>query len=134
MPQKHIAAIAPYVDQFLVDIKAIDEAVHIACTGVSNTQILENIRYIDTLGIPFEVRYPYVPTMNDGEWEAVTALVKTLKNVTTLRVLPYHGYAASKYAALGMDYATSHIAPPEGEEITRVVEEMRRMGVNAATF
>lgn len=134
VPQKNIAAIAPYVDQFLVDIKAIDEAVHIACTGVSNTQILENIRYIDTLGIPFEVRYPYVPTMNDGEWEAVAAFVKTLKNVTTLRVLPYHGYATSKYAALGMDYATSRITPPAAEEIARVVEGMRRVGVNAATF
>ncbi len=61
----------------LLDIKAIDEQVHIACTGASNRRILENIRYIDTLGIPFEVRYPYVPTQTDGEWGSTPVRFKS---------------------------------------------------------
>ena len=35
--------VIPYTDVFLCDIKAIDEDVHIKCTGHSNNLILENI-------------------------------------------------------------------------------------------
>lgn len=134
VPRESIQAIAPFVDQFLWDVKAVDEAVHVACTGVSNRRILENLRFADSLGIPIEIRYPYVPGMNDGEWAAVADLVKTLHNVTLLRVLPYHGYAASKYAALGMEYTLSHVTPPTTEEIHDVVARMCARGVNACAF
>ena len=50
----------------LFDTKAINEYVHTSCTGVSNKRMLENIKYVDSLGIPMEIRYPYIPTINDG--------------------------------------------------------------------
>jgi len=134
VPTAAIAAIAPYTDQFLVDIKAMDEQVHIACTGVSNKGILDNIRYMDTLSIPMEIRYPYVPTMNDGEWKAVAQFVNELHNVTVLRVLPYHNYAATKYQALGYEYSLLDVPIPTAAEIQRVVVEMQHMGVHACSF
>ena len=54
---------------FLYDLKAIDEDVHIKCTGKSNKLILENIKYIDSLGKYIEVRIPYVPVYNDNLME-----------------------------------------------------------------
>ena len=42
--------VIPYTDVFLYDIKAADESVHIKCTGVSNRRIIENLRYLDSLG------------------------------------------------------------------------------------
>ena len=42
-----IDKVLPYTDTFLYDVKAIDEEVHIKCCGVSNSLILENLRYID---------------------------------------------------------------------------------------
>lgn len=93
---------AQVTDMFLYDIKAIEESVHIKCTGQSNRLILENLKYIDAAGKKTEIRYPYVLGYNSGEAESIAEFVSSLKNVTGVRVLPYHNYAGSKYLSLGM--------------------------------
>ena len=42
VPKVALEKIAPFTDMFLYDIKALDEHVHIRCTGKSNKLILEN--------------------------------------------------------------------------------------------
>ena len=110
--------VIPYTDVFLYDIKAIDAAVHKTCTGVENGRILENLRYLDSLGKKIEIRIPYVPGWNSGEIEKIADFVKTLKGVTGVRVLPYHNYARSKYEALGMENTLPE-SVPTAEEIER---------------
>lgn len=127
--QESIDKIIPYTDSFLFDIKAIDENVHILSTGVSNRQILENIKYVDSLGIPMEIRYPYIPGINDGEAEKIAEFVKNLKSVTAVRVLPYHNYAQRKYDCLGLTYSLKDIALPEKNEILSVVDKMKSCGL-----
>ncbi|MBQ9760566.1 MAG: glycyl-radical enzyme activating protein [Clostridia bacterium] len=135
VPRSAIDQILPFVDTFLFDIKAIDEQTHVACTGVSNKQILENLRYVDSLGIPIEIRYPYVPTMNDMEDERIACFVKDLKHVTCLRVLPYHSYAERKYARMGLPYPLPNVPVPTKEEISAVVEKLKKCGLaNVSTF
>ncbi len=109
--------VIPYTDVFLYDIKAIDPTVHKRCTGVENGRILENLRYLDSLGCKTEIRIPYVPGWNASEIGAIAAFVKTLRSVTGVRVLPYHNYARSKYEALGME-CTLPEALPTDEEIS----------------
>lgn len=129
VPRSAMDKIIPFVDTFLFDVKAIDENVHIFCTGASNKKILENIRYVDSLGIPMEIRYPYVPGMNDGEVEQIVAFVKNLKNVKCLRVLAYHNYAESKYSSLGIPYSLAHVVSPTKEDICAVVEKIKSLGL-----
>ncbi len=95
--------VIPYTDIFLYDIKAIDEQTHIKCTGQSNEQILENIKYLDENNCKIEVRYPYVPGYNDHEAEQIAKFLSEIKNLTKVRVLPYHNYAGSKYEALEIE-------------------------------
>lgn len=95
-------SVIPRTDVFLYDIKAYDEDVHIHCTGHSNRLVLENLRYLDSLGVQIEIRIPYVPGYNDDQMDKIAGFVKTLHNVRRVKVLPYHNYAGSKYAALGM--------------------------------
>lgn len=128
VPRSAIDQIIPYADAFLFDMKAIDENVHIACTGSSNKLILDNLKYIDSVGIPLEIRYPFVPTMNDGEVERIVDFIKELKNVKCVRVLGYHNYAQSKYDSLEMPYLLSEIVPPK-KELTLVVERMKALGL-----
>ena len=113
--------VIPYTDTFLYDIKAMDEAVHIRCTGQSNRIILENLRYLDALGKPIEVRFPYVPGYNDDQTEKIAEFLKSLKNIKAVKVLPYHNYAGSKYLALGMDNTLPKELPTE--EALRIAEE-----------
>jgi pyruvate formate lyase activating enzyme len=123
-PKSAIDKVIPFVDTFLFDLKAIDEEVHKKCTGVSNKIILENILYVDSLGIPFEIRYPLVPTMNEDQAEKVAEFAHSLKNLKKLRVLPYHSYGQSKYDALGLDYSLSHIEPPSKERVEEISKIM----------
>ena len=103
VPRASIEKVLPYTDIFLFDIKAIDPQVHKKCTGQTNELILENLRYIDAMGKAIEVRIPYVPGYNDDQIDKIAAFVRTLQNVTAVKVLPYHNYAGSKYEALGME-------------------------------
>lgn len=103
--------VIPYTDIFLYDIKAIDEDVHIRCTGKPNRIILDNIKYIDEKDKKTEVRIPYVPGYNDDQLEKIAELLSELKHLTRVRVLPYHSYAAGKYAALNMENSLPDIIP-----------------------
>lgn len=129
-----IDKILPYADMFLFDIKAIDEDVHIACTGVSNKQILENIRYVDSCGIPMEIRYPYVPGKNDSQVEKIAAFLRTLRCVRAVRILPYHDLAAAKYRRLAMPYPAADVPLPTQKQIAAAAQIMQAMGIPYTAF
>ena len=120
--------VIPYTDIFLYDIKAIDESIHEKCTGVSNIQILENIKYLDDKGCKIEVRIPFVPEYNDGEIGGIAKLLSTLKNLTKVRVLPYHNYAGSKYASLDMKNNLPTILPTD-EQMENARNIIRKYGI-----
>lgn len=102
VPQAAFEQVAPFTDVFLYDIKAIDEKVHVRCTGQSNRIILDNLRYLEKLKKKVEIRIPFVPDWNDGEMEKITRFLEDFSCVTRVKVLPYHSFAESKYVALGM--------------------------------
>ncbi len=110
--------VIPYTDTFLYDIKAFDEDVHIKCTGYSNKQILENIKYIDSLGKKIEVRIPYVPEYNSDQIDKIRDFLKDIKNLVSVKVLLYHNFAGSKYTALGMENTLPPVLPTTEETET----------------
>ena len=110
-----IDKVLPYTDTFLYDIKAIDEDVHIKCTGQSNKIILENLKHIDSLGKKIEIRIPYVPEYNSDQIEKIAKFLNSLKNIQAVKVLPYHNYAGSKYSALNMENTLPKILPTEDD-------------------
>lgn len=122
--------VIPYTDIFLYDIKAIDEDVHIKCTGQSNKIILENLKYIDDLGKKIEIRVPYHPDLNGNQIKKMANLFKTLKNLTKVRVLPYHNYAGSKYDALGMENTLPDM-PKDGINTDEAVKILKLSGISA---
>ena len=116
--------VIPYTDVFLYDIKAYDEDIHIKCTGVSNKQILENLKYLDSLGKAIEIRIPYVPDYNDSQIEKIALFLAPLQNIKKIRVLPYHNYAGSKYEALNLPNSLPNRLPTN-EEIQRAAEKIK---------
>lgn len=120
-PKEAFDLVLPYTDVFLYDIKAIDEEVHRRCTGRGNRRILENLRRLDRSGKGIEIRFPFVPGFNDGETERIREFLKTLNRRYRVRVLPYHNFAGSKYAALDLENTLPQTLPEESA--VRAAEE-----------
>lgn len=123
-----IDRVMPYTDTFLYDIKAIDVDVHKRCTGQPNGLILDNLMYIDKSGAKTEIRIPYVPGYNDNQIDKTGSFLAQLKNIIGVRVLPYHNYAASKYAALGIEDTLPKTLPSEAE-ISKAKDILKNYGI-----
>ena len=115
VPWTSIESVIPYTDTFLFDVKAIDDDIHIKCTGVSNKLILSNLKKLDEQGASIEIRIPYVPKFNACDIKNIAEFVNGLKNVKKVRVLPYHNYASGKYSALNMTDKLPDVLPAKSE-------------------
>ena len=127
--RESIDKVIDYTDLFLYDIKAIDEDVHSECTGQSNKLILENIKHIDSKDKKIEIRYPYVPGYNSTEAQKIVEFLKSLKNITEVKVLPYHNYAGTKYKSLGMENTLPDTLPSD-DEIIEIKKMFKSYGFN----
>ncbi len=105
-------------DMVLFDIKETDPRKHRALTGVDNRQILDNLAYLDTLGIPYILRLPLIPGLNDGEahLSAVRRGMAALVNCQGAEVMPYHTAGVYKYTHLGRDYSLSRFTDATKEQ------------------
>ena len=110
-----------YCDAVLFDIKETDEEKHIAYTGVSLQPILRNLEILNKKGIPFVIRAPIVPTLNDREehFENLKRLRDKFENCEKIQIMPYHDFGSYKYEKLGRRYACEAIAPPTEEKIKK---------------
>lgn len=121
-----IADVFPYVDLALTDIKAINPAIHLANTGIENSQILENLLRISFLTKTI-VRIPVIPGVNDNpeEIHSIAEFARLMSNVDTLHLLPYHSFGENKYGLLGRIYPMGEadsIAESKMELLKREVE------------
>ena len=121
-----IADVFPYVDLALTDIKAINPAIHLADTGIENSQILENLLRISFLTKTI-VRIPVIPGVNDNPEEIhnIAEFARLMSNVDTLHLLPYHSFGENKYGLLGRIYPMGEadsIAESKMELLKREVE------------
>ncbi len=101
-------------DLVLFDIKHMDPEMHKDVTGVDNRLILENLREIVRLGVPYRIRIPLIPGLNDTE-ENIKRLAVLLKEFCKdeVDVLPCHAFGKNKYAALSKPEPTYPGYSPE---------------------
>ncbi len=102
-PYARLAALRPYVDLFLFDVKETSETRHKALTGVSNRRILANLRRLDADGARVRLRLPLVPGLNDRpeHLRACARLARELRNIEGVEIMPYHRLGTAKGARMG---------------------------------
>ena len=117
-------------DVVLYDLKLVDTARHIDCTGVSNQPILENLKALADAHRTVIVRYPVIPGINDADEQLhlATELLAQL-GLRRLDLLPYHSTGAEKYRRLRMSYALPDVATPPAARIEEIAEVCRREGL-----
>ena len=78
------------------------------------------------IGKDIEIRIPYVPDFNDCQINKIACFLAPFKNITKIRVLPYHNYAGSKYKALDIMNTLPERLPTD-EEIQKVAENIKNI-------
>lgn len=101
-----LEGIVPYVDQFLVDIKLLDEEQHKKYTGVSNRQILSNFQNLTKAVKPILVRIPLIPgiTATEENLRGIRRFVSETAPGISIEVLNFNSFAGTKYRFLDEVY------------------------------
>lgn len=107
-----------YVDLALLDIKTIDPHLHEKYIGIPNAKLLENAVKISNI-TKVAVRVPVIPNFNSSSRsiEQICEFAKTLNDVDTIHLLPYHRYGENKYDLLGMEYTMPNKAALSQEDM-----------------
>lgn len=122
--------VSKYLDLVFFDIKSLDDEIHKKYTGISNKIILKNALLISKLVKKMVVRIPTIKGVNASteDMEKVCSFAKTLNNIDTIHILPYHTYGENKYKLLGKEYPIGKIETLTNEEINKfesVIEKNR---------
>lgn len=100
VPRENIAAVIPYTDLFLVDVK------HTSRPEVQPDLVFSNIGYLAAKS-RIRIRIPVVPGWNDSE-EEIAAIVHRLasfkSSIEQVNLLPFHNTAAMKYRYLSRNW------------------------------
>lgn len=94
------------LDFVMMDIKMFDRELHKKFTGVDNQIILQNAKRLCRGNVPFVIRIPMIPGVNDNEenFRATAEWIAGAPMLQRVELLPYHATAGAKYAMLGQEY------------------------------
>lgn len=130
-PTEYLLKAAEWTNLFLVDLKVMDEALHLKYTGVSNQKILHNLKVLSKRGIPFRIRIPVIPgvSFNLANTEAVIRFLKHLPvSPHGIDLLPYHNTGNHKFQPLGMKNAFQNMASLNTDELEDMKRQMESAG------
>lgn len=131
VPWDNLAALLPFTDLVMMDLKQMDADRHRAVTAAGNERILANARALAERGVPLIFRTPVVPGVNDAaaEIEAIGLFIRQLaalrgaadprgsRGEISWELLPFHRLAADKYRSLGLEYPARDLEPPSAEQM-----------------
>lgn len=124
--------ISKETDLFLYDLKFMDSEKHKLYTGVSNQQILANLKYLARSGANVIVRFPLIPGLNDDDQniDLVGMFLRVLPEIKMVHMLPYHGYQERKYALLDTQYRVKEIPRLTPEKLNQAKERLEDFGLS----
>ena len=123
----------PYLDLVLFDIKVVNPAKHRELTGRDNKLILDNLDQLFGAGANVHLRYPYIPTMNDGQEDLrdLAALAKRYGQ-KRINILPYHALGESKIDRIDSPQPVLDLKAPSPEAMEEVKESFDKEGITIA--
>ncbi len=117
---------------FLFDLKCMDGEKHKSLTGVSNERIIENLKYLFSVGADVIIRLPLIPDINDSE-EDIKSLCEFLSEYEGryryAEIMPYHSLGAAKAQKIGKEnYYAAKNADDENKK--RWIDLFLKYGIN----
>lgn len=108
-PQHIFKSVIDAVDFVIMDIKMINSQLHERYCGKDNNLILQNLEYLKSSNTPFIIRIPVIPQVNDSRenFRQTAQLLKDVKTLMKVELLPYQHTAGAKYSMLHQTYQPS---------------------------
>ena len=100
------SSVVDAMDYVIMDIKMVDSRLHQSYCGVPNGMILQNLEYLKHANVPFMIRIPVIPGVNDDAENliATAELLQGVRNLEKVELLPYQKTAGAKYPMLSRAY------------------------------
>lgn len=116
------------MDMVIMDIKIVDASLHKRYTGVDNALILKNLQTLIHTGMPFRIRIPLIPTVNDTlqNMESTARLLENAPGLEMVELLRYNRAAGAKYQSVGMTYAPEF---PEAQDPNIILAPFEQRGI-----
>lgn len=122
----------PYVNLWMISLKELDNQKHINLTSCENTDILENIKYVDakTKG-NIRIRFLVIPTLTDSDnlINNVGDFVSRLKKLSELELLAYGTHGKDKWYELFNSYELENIREANSQDLKNVREKLKRFNL-----
>ncbi|MDD3224095.1 MAG: pyruvate formate-lyase-activating protein [Clostridium sp.] len=120
--------ILKYTDLVILDIKNEDDNSYKAITGKSKRGFDEFLKACEKMNTKLWIRHVVVPQITDSyeHMDKMAEIIKNIKNVEKVELLPYHTLGVSKYEKMGIDYRLKDVkAMDEGKckELERYLKE-----------
>lgn len=81
-------------DKFMLDVKSIDKYEHIKITGVSNDNVIKNLRYLLDIDKLYEVRTVVAPNLNNED--TIKEVSKIIKDKCRYKLNAYRKYGVRR--------------------------------------
>ncbi|MBC2581012.1 pyruvate formate-lyase-activating protein [Clostridium sp. DJ247] len=116
--------ILKYTDLVILDIKHVDDDGYKNLAGRSKTGFDEFLDAVQKSNTKLWIRHVVVPGLTEVEEhiKKLAKIIKGIKNVEKVELLPYHTLGIDKYERLGIDYKLAGLEPMDKEKTKKLQE------------
>lgn len=114
--------ILKYTDLVLLDIKHVDDTGYENLTGQSKNGFDLFLEALSRSNCKVWIRHVVVPGITDSEEHILKlkSIIKQIRNVEKIELLPYHTLGVDKYKMMGIPYRLENVPPMDKEEIKKL--------------
>jgi pyruvate formate-lyase 1-activating enzyme len=114
--------ILKYTDLVLLDIKHVDDAGYKSLAEAPKKGFDQFLEAVQKAGTKIWIRHVVVPGITDSEEhiKKLAQIIKGIKNVEKIELLPYHTLGIQKYEKLGLDYKLEGVDSMDKEDLARL--------------
>lgn len=116
-----------YTDLVLLDIKQVDEEGYKNLTGKGKSGLDQFLKVVDKSGTKLWIRHVVVPNLTDSKEhiKKLAGIIKNIKNVEKVELLPYHTLGVNKYDKLGVKYRLKDTQAMDREKCKELEEYLK---------
>lgn len=118
--------ILKYTDLVLLDIKHVDDIGYKNLTGKSKKGLNQFLEAAERSKVKLWIRHVVVPGITDSKEhiEKLKEIIKGIKNIEKVELLPYHTLGVQKYEKLGIPYRLAEVEPMDKELLKGYEKEL----------